>query len=73
MHTPPLMPPPPPPRWVRIAPAAHAVGITPALLRSQIEAGLAPVRLARLGKRGLLHVEFGDVQRFGEMLARGPR
>ncbi len=61
--------PPPVGHWERINQAAARKGIPAPLLLAQIEAGLADIRVAHLGRRGLVHVAAADVDRFADQLA----
>jgi len=64
----PRVPKPPVNRWERAGVAAQRIGIPPRLLLSQIEAGLADVRCARLGRRGLVHLAANDVDQLASRL-----
>lgn len=63
------IPKPPVTRWERCAQAAARVGIPKSLLLSQIDAGLADIRCARLGRRGLVHLAANDVDQLASRLA----
>ena len=70
--TPATLPQPAPPRWIRLADGARLLGLpSPELLQSEIEAGRAPVRVARLGVRGLVHVCADDLGAYARILAAG--
>lgn len=73
----PEIPVPPPPvlpvrRWERVSEAAARAGLPSAdLLVSELGAGRCSIRVARLGKRGMLFVASEDVDAWARRLAAG--
>lgn len=55
-------------RWLKLSIAAQRLGVSPAILQSEIETGRSGVRVCRLGKRELLHVAEVDLERFRHRL-----
>jgi hypothetical protein len=64
-----ITPKPPPDRWEKLTAACARHGLPPRAVRMSIEAGVADIRTAKLGKRGLLHVVAADVDQFARRLA----
>lgn len=56
-------------RWERVTAAAARVGIAPSVLRSTISAGRADIRVATLGKRGLVYCAAVDVDSYARRIA----
>jgi hypothetical protein len=60
---------PPPVRWERFNSACDRTGLPPRPVKDTIESGLAGVRFARMGKRGLLYVVAADFDDYACRLA----
>lgn len=59
----------PAPVRVRVQRACRIVGLPSAkLLLAEVEAGRAPIRVARLGARGIVHVHLADVVTYARQL-----
>ncbi len=54
---------PPIGRWERVSRAAYRSGMTKALFLAELEQGKLHCRVARLGRRGMLHVSSNDLDR----------
>lgn len=62
---------PPVRNWERLNNAAQRIGVPADILRADITAGKADVRMQRMGKRGLVFLASNDVDALQAQLAWG--
>lgn len=61
------------PMWTKLTDAAAALGFSPDLLLTAIEAGQLPLRTVQVGRKGLWFVSAPDLAAYRASLMRGAR
>ncbi len=71
IQTPANIPPPPIGSWLRLSEAAERLGVSQDLLRAELSVGRCPVRVTRMGKRGLALLASTDVDALAARMSAG--